>query len=367
MVHTDIKLRQNLYIKGAAVADFGLGMKRDIKNFTLDELTAELAGMEKERFRAKQIFKWIFKKDAQRFDQMTDLTVELREQLDRKYFIQRFKQVDEQISEDGTRKHCWKLSDGELVETVLIPGENGRTTLCISSQIGCALRCRFCRTGSGGFVRDMTAGEITEQILAANRTLTKKDRRISNIVIMGMGEPLLNYDNTLRTIRLLFTDDGLNYSARKVTISTAGISPMIERLGQEIEISLAISLHAVDDEKRSRIMPINKKYPISTIIEACKNYPLGTRRRITFEYLLMGGFNDSDAEAAKLAKLIAPVKSKVNLIVFNPFEGCEFIAPTPERVVAFQDVLAEKRVSSIVRKSRGSDILAACGQLRARQ
>lgn len=342
-------------------------MKKDIKNFTLDELTSELTGMGKERFRAKQIFKWVFKKDTACFDQMTDLSMELREQLDKDYDIRRFKQVDIQLSEDGTVKHCWKLSDGEIIETVLIPGERGRLTLCISTQIGCALGCCFCRTGSGGFVRDMTAGEIVEQVLAAGRTLTDDENRISNIVLMGMGEPLLNYENTLRAVRILYADDGMNFSARKVTLSTAGIAPMMEQLGRDIEISLAISLHAVNDKTRTQLMPINKKYPINTILEACRNYPLGTRRRITFEYLLIGGINDSDKEAAELARIIAPIKSKVNLIIFNPFEGCDYDAPSPERVESFRSVLATKRISTVVRKSRGSDILAACGQLRARQ
>lgn len=340
-------------------------MKTDIKNFTLEELTKQMAGMEKEGFRAKQIFKWVFKRDVDDFEKMTDLAKPLRTELAKGFFINRFKLLTTESSQDGTKKFLFELNDGQKVETVLIPGERNRMTLCISTQVGCKLGCLFCRTGAGGFVRDLTAGEIVEQVLASKRQIDQ-ETRISNIVIMGMGEPLLNYDNTVRAVRILYTDNGLNYSARKITLSTVGLPLQMEQLGKDVEISLAISLHAVDNETRTKLMPINQKYPIEQLLEACKNYPLGTRRRITFEYLLIKDVNDSDAQAKKLAKLMATIKSKVNLIVFNPFEECDFERPSDERVIAFQEILLSRNIHTMVRKSKGQDILAACGQLRAK-
>ena len=341
-------------------------MKQDIKNFTLDELTEALIGTGKERFRARQIFKWIYKRDVENFEQMTDLSKDLRAELDTGFCIPRFSLLDQMQSSDGTRKLLFELHDGQTVETVLIPNERNRQTLCISSQVGCALACGFCRTGKGGFVRNLTAGEIVEQVLASTRQ-AEPGQRITNIVLMGMGEPLLNYDNTLRAIRIFYADDGLNYSARKITLSTAGIVPAIEQLGKEIEVSLAISLHATDNETRARLMPISKKYTLEQLLEACRKYPLGTRRRITFEYLLIDGINDSDEDARRLARLLAPIKAKINLIVFNPFDECEFKRPSDLRVAAFQKILLDRSVTAMLRKSRGGDILAACGQLRSKE
>ncbi len=338
--------------------------KKDIKKFTQEELTGELSGMDKRRFRAKQIFKWVFKKDVRDFSEMTNLTKPFRKELDEKYYINRFELIKTQTSDDGTKKLLFQLHDNQRIETVLIPGPANRTTLCVSTQIGCKLGCLFCRTGAGGFSRDLTTGEIVEQVLASKRELNK-DERISNVVFMGMGEPLLNYDNTVRAIKIFYDDDAFNFSVRKITLSTAGIPHMIEKLGEDIELSLAISLHAVDNEKRTFLMPINRKYPLESLFEACKNYPLGPRRRITFEYLLIKDINDSDDHAKKLAKLLAPLKSKVNLIVFNPFDGCDFERPSDQRVEAFQNILIDRHVHTMVRKSRGEDILAACGQLRA--
>lgn len=339
-------------------------MKKDIKNFTLDELVVELAGMGKRRFRAKQVFKWIYKRDAQSFDEMTDLSRDFRKELDEHFQIVRFAVLRTDQSSDGTQKFLLELSDGLRVETVLIPGENDRFTVCISSQVGCPLGCVMCRTGAGGFVRDLTAGEMVEQVLATARNIASPER-LRNVVLMGMGEPLLNYDSTVRAIRILYEDGGMNYSARKVTLSTAGITPKMEQLGQDIEVSLAVSLHAVNDATRTRLMPLNRKYPLKALRAACRNYPLGPRQRITFEYVLIRGINDSDDDAAALAKWVAPLKSKVNLIVFNAFEGCPFEAPSPKRIARFQQILLDRNVTAMLRRSRGGDILAACGQLRA--
>ena len=339
----------------------------DIKSFTLDELTERLESLGKARFRATQIFKWLYKRDAAGFEEMTDLSMALRQELAESFAINRFPVLDSQKSEDGTEKLLLGLPDGENVEVVLIPGEHGRLTLCISSQIGCKLKCGFCRTGTMGFTRDLTSGEIVEQVQAAGRYLGGDTReRITNLVLMGMGEPLLNYDNVVRAIRTMYTEHGLNYSSRKITISTAGVLPAMERLGREIEVSVAISLHAVDNETRSMLMPINKKYPIEALMEVCRNYPLGTRRRLTFEYLLIHGVNDSLEDAKKLAKLMRTVKSKVNLIPFNRFEGCSWEPPDWDHILAFQKVLLDGSVTTIIRKSRGEDILAACGQLKSR-
>jgi 23S rRNA (adenine2503-C2)-methyltransferase len=339
--------------------------KQDIKGMTLEALTEFLSGQGKERFRAKQIFRWIYSQDAPDFERMTNLTKALRIEMDERFAINRFKLIDTQTSADSTQKLLFELSDGETLETVIIPGAGKRLSLCISSQVGCPLACTFCRTGKSGFVRNLTTGEIVEQVLASGRHLGDRSL-ISNIVIMGMGEPLLNYDAVLDAIRILYTDAGPNFSARKITLSTAGLPEQLAALGKAIDVSLAISLHAVDDETRNKLMPINKKYPIAKLMEACKNYPLGNRRYITFEYLLIKGINDSDEQARKLAKLVLPLQAKINLIAFNPFEGCDYEAPSPERVLTFQNILINKKITTMLRKSRGADILAACGQLRAK-
>jgi 23S rRNA (adenine2503-C2)-methyltransferase len=339
--------------------------KENIKDFTFDLLKERLTIMGEEPYRATQIFKRLYKHDVASFSEMTDISKDLRKYLDEQFHLGRSTVEEIQTSEDGTQKLLLRLQDGENIETVLIPGLKNRLTLCISSQVGCALACTFCRTGKGGFVRDLSTGEIVEQVLASARHL-EEGRRISNIVIMGMGEPLLNYDNVLGALHIFAHDKGPNYSARKVTLSTVGITPALEQLGKDIEVSLAISLHAADDELRTRLMPINKKYPLAGLIEVCKNYPLGSRRRITFEYLLIKDVNDSDQQARQLAKLVAPLKAKVNLIAFNSFDGGEFEPSSEERIEAFQNILTDKHVFAIVRKSRGQDILAACGQLRAK-
>lgn len=338
--------------------------KIEIKDLSVEELSILLKGMGKEQFRAKQIFKWLYKRDAATFEEMTDLSKDLRAQLPERFTLSRFPVKNIQTSKDGTEKLLLELNDGNTVEIVLIPNARQRLTLCISSQVGCSLRCTFCRTGMGGFVRNLTTGEITEQVMAATRHVGP-DTRITNIVFMGMGEPLLNYDNVIKAIKIFYTNDGLNFSPRKITLSTVGLVPEMKRLGKDIEVSLAISIHAGDNDTRTDLMPINRKYPLAMLLDACREYPLRKRGRITYEYLLINGINDSQADARQLAVLMSQLKSKINLIPFNPFEGCDFDRPSDARIEAFQKVLLDKGQFAIIRKSKGDDILAACGQLRS--
>jgi 23S rRNA (adenine2503-C2)-methyltransferase len=266
-----------------------------------------------------------------------------------------------QTSSDGTKKVLFRLADGLFIESVLIPGRN-HWTACISTQAGCAMGCLFCLTGRQGLLRDLRPSEITGQMTMLRRC-TPEGPEIKNIVLMGMGEPLANYDHTVKAIRILTSDDGLGFSNRKITVSTCGLAPQIVRLGQEICVNLAISLNAPDDRRRSALMPVNRKYPLATLLEACRDYPMPGRRMLTFEYILMAGVNDSPADAKKLALLLRNIRCKLNLISFNEFSGSSFRTPSPETVSAFQQILLDHHYTAILRASRGRDILAACGQL----
>jgi 23S rRNA (adenine2503-C2)-methyltransferase len=271
---------------------------------------------------------------------------------------------EKQEASDGTRKYLFGLHDGHFIESVLIP-DPPRYTLCVSSQVGCALGCKFCLTGALGFKRNLNAAEIVDQICRVQEDL-ESSKRITNLVFMGMGEPLANYEAVLRAIKVLIDPNGLAFSHRRITLSTAGLVPQLYRLGQDSPVNLAISLHAPDDNLRSQIMPINRTYSLSKLMAACRDYPLPPRKRITFEYILMEGVNDHPRQAKELVKLLQGVKAKINLIPFNPHPGSPFKKPSEEGILAFQDVLQRAQLTAIIRQSRGADIGAACGQLAAK-
>ena len=334
------------------------GSTIDLKNFTLDELEQFLTGKGKERFRARQIFKWLYQKGAERFEEMTDLAKELRRELEETARISTLVPEVVEISSDGTRKYLFRLDDGHAVESVLIPEED-RNTLCISSQVGCAMGCQFCLTGTFQLTRNLSAAEIVNQVCAV-----KKEVPVRNIVFMGMGEPLANLDNVIRALKILMHDDGLQFSTRRVTVSTAGLVPEMERLGREVTVNLAVSLNATTDEVRSEIMPINRTYPLRTLLDACRRYPLPGRRKITIEYVMIRGLNDSLEDAKRLVRLLSDIPSKINLIPFNEHEGSSFRSPTQDAVDRFHKYLLDKYFTVITRSSRGSDISAACGQLK---
>ncbi len=335
--------------------------KTDLKNLTLSDMEQFLQGQGKERFRATQVFKWIYQRDARSFREMTNISKTLREELEATAFIGNLETEAVEEGSDGTRKYLFTLSDGASVESVLIPDE-GRNTLCVSSQVGCAMGCRFCLTGTFRLTRNLTTSEIINQIMAVRR-----DADIRNIVMMGMGEPLHNLDNVIPAIRIMIDGNGLQFSNRRVTVSTCGLVPEMERLGRELpNVNLAVSLNATTDELRDLIMPVNRRYPLRELLQACREFPLPGRRKVTFEYVMLGGVNDSLEDAKRLLRLISNIPSKVNLIPFNEFEGCDFRSPTRAAIDAFHRYLIDRHVTVITRDSRGSDISAACGQLKGR-
>lgn len=335
--------------------------RTDLKNLTLPALEQFLQGQGKERFRATQIFKWIYQQDARDFQEMTNISKVLRAELEATAFISNLEPRAVEVGNDGTRKYLFVLSDGTSVESVLIPDE-GRNTLCISSQVGCAMGCAFCLTGTFGLTRNLTTAEIVNQIMAVRR-----DVEIRNIVLMGMGEPLHNLDNIIPAILIMIDGNGLQLSNRRVTVSTCGLVPEMERLGRELPtVNLAVSLNATTDELRDRIMPVNRRYPLKELLGVCREFPLPGRRKVTFEYVMLGGLNDTLEDARRLLRLISDIPSKVNLIPFNEYEGCRFRSPTRAAVDAFHKYLIDRHVTVITRDSRGSDISAACGQLKGR-
>ncbi|MSM41231.1 MAG: 23S rRNA (adenine(2503)-C(2))-methyltransferase RlmN [Geobacter sp.] len=334
--------------------------KIDIKNYSLDELEQLLAGRGKERFRATQIFKWLYQRDALSFADMTNLSRELRQELDETAFVSNLTPSAVEVGNDGTRKYLFDLEDGNAVESVLIPDE-GRNTLCISSQAGCAMACKFCLTGTFKLTRNLTTAEIINQVCAVRR-----DAEIRNIVFMGMGEPLHNLDNVIRAVRILVDGNGLQFSNRRVTVSTCGLVPEMVVLGREVIVNLAVSLNATTDAQRDQLMPINHRYPLAALMQACREFPLPSRRKITFEYVMIGGLNDSLEDARRLLRLIADIPHKVNLIPFNEHEGCAFKTPTRAAIDAFHRYLIDRNVTVITRESRGGDISAACGQLKGK-
>ncbi len=317
-------------------------------------------------FRADQIFNWIYLRQADSFDAMTDLRKDLRSVLAENFVLGRLEAVKSAESGDGTRKFLFRLSDGEEIESVLIP-ERDHFTLCVSTQVGCAMGCRFCLTGSGGLVRNLSPGEILAQVRDVQQ-LAGRSMRLTNIVFMGMGEPLANYRNLKQALEILTASKcGMQFAGRRVTVSTAGLAPRIIDLGNDTRVNLAVSLNAVDDEIRSRLMPVNRKYPISVLLDACRRFNLPRGRRITFEYILIDGINDSPRHARQLADLLAPLRAKINLIPFNEHPASDFRRPDQAAIDAFHELLIKRRFTCIVRYSKGRDILAACGQLRAGQ
>ena len=337
------------------------------------------------RMRQSQLWHWLYTRGATSFDEMSNISLSLRENFKAAFEIERPKIVTEQISVDGTRK--WLLALPAMsarerapeVECVYIP-ESDRGTLCISSQVGCTLNCSFCHTGTQRLVRNLTAGEIVGQILLArdrvgdwpgaeadNQTgLPESERKITNIVLMGMGEPLYNFENVRDAMKLALADDGLAFSRRRITLSTSGLVPEIKRCGDEIGVMLAISLHAVRDELRDILVPINKKYPIAELMAACRSYPgLSNARRITFEYVMLKGVNDSLAEARELVRLLSGIPAKINLIPFNPWPGSPYECSDWEQIEAFAEIVNRAGYASPVRTPRGRDIMAACGQLKS--
>ena len=340
--------------------------KIDIKEMSKDQLAAWLAKHGIAAYRAAQILRWVYLRQADAFEQMTDLSQENRQLLFSRFSIDRLEKIRIEKSQDGSKKYLFRLPDGNLIESVLIP-ERGHYTLCISSQVGCALGCRFCFTGQGGLARNLTGGEIIAQVRDIQKALDEP-RYLTNIVLMGMGEPLANYDNVVKAIDIV-TDKtlGLGFASRRVTLSTSGLVDRLPDLGRDTAVSLAISLNAADNKTRDWLMPINQKYPVERLLEACRRYPLKPHRRITIEYILLKGINDSEKDARRLAKLLRRLRAKVNLIPFNAFEGSEFRRPDESVITRFLQILLKSNYTAIIRRSKGEDISAACGQLRGRR
>ena len=335
--------------------------KVNLKDLSLADLEGLLADLGKEKYRAAQIMKWLYQQGVDSIAEMTNLSKVFREKLAERATVSALEIAKVQTAVDGTKKILFKLSDGLHVESVIIPGRT-HTTLCISTQVGCRMGCAFCLTGKQGLKRNLLPSEITDQI-----TILKKElpdgKEIGNVVIMGMGEPLDNYDHVVKAIEIMSSDQGLSFSGRKLTLSTCGLAPMINRLGKDLCANLAVSLNAADDKTRDLLMPINKKYPIASLIQACKDYEMPRRRRITFEYILIDGVNASVADAEKLARLLRGVRCKLNLIAFNEYPESPFKTPSPEAIEAFRQVLVRHGYTTVLRASKGREILAACGQL----
>lgn len=334
----------------------------DLADLDRPALESALDARGHKRFHARQIFRWIYRHGVTNIDAMTDLSRELRATLASDFTLTTPALARREVSVDGTEKFLLRLADGKHIESVFIP-DTPAMTFCISTQVGCAMACAFCLTGKMGLVRNLTAGEIAGQVRVLADALTMRDKKF-NIVLMGMGEPLHNYDETMRALRILADEHGFDMSARRITLSTVGLLPALERLAkEEVMPNLAISLHAPTDLQRGELVPINKKYGLAEIINACRRFPLNKRSRITFEYVLLAGVNDSPQDARKLAKLVAGMRSKVNLIPLNAAAGIPFERPSDEVINRFAKIVADHGVTVSVRKSRGRDIRAACGQL----
>ena len=345
-----------------------LSVKLDLLGYTRAHLSALLIERGEKPYRADQILKWLHHRFVTSFEEMTDISKELRTYLTENAEIRELEVLDEKKSTDGTRKWLLRSRSGSAIEMVFIP-EDGRGTLCVSSQVGCALNCSFCSTGKQGFNSNLTAGEIVGQVRLAVQTLKDaypgRVRIVTNIVLMGMGEPLLNLDAVLPAVELMMDDLGYGISKRKVTISTAGIVPGIRKLAEYTDASLAVSLHAPNDEIRNQLVPINRKYPIAELLSVCREYTkvLGEKRTVTIEYTLLDGVNDQPEHAVELAALLLGFPCKINLIPFNPFPGSNFRRPSRKAVQIFQEFLVNAGLSTMVRTTRGDDIDAACGQL----
>lgn len=353
--------------------------KIDLKNLSSEQLQNFVHSLGQPPFRGRQILPWLYRPGIIGFAEMTDLAKEFRALLPAHAVISRFTEPVTQFSRDGAVKFGFKLSDGKMIESVLIPEED-RSTLCLSTQVGCAMGCKFCLTGSMGFTRNLNTAEIVNQVCAVRDFIlkqseqpteekkeTKKQKRCSgrltNLVFMGMGEPLANFDNLIRAISILTEQRGLDFSSRRITVSTCGLVPEMIQLGEESSVNLAISLHAPDDKIRSEIMPINNRYPITALLKGCKQFPHKKRQRIMLEYTLFEGLNDSDQQADQLAGLLKDIPCKINLLAMNKTDSFKFKSPHPGRVLKFQQILRNHGYTVFIRKSRGQDISAACGQL----
>lgn len=352
--------------------------KASLIGMTRHELAAALSTLgvpdKQLRMRVSQIWGWLYAHGVREFDQMSNVAKDLLEKLAAHYSLARLELADAQHSNDGTRKYLFRLDDGQLVETVYIP-ELDRGTLCVSSQVGCTLTCRFCHTGTQKLVRNLTAAEITGQMVAARDDLqdwgtagpsNSGTRKVTNVVMMGMGEPLYNSDHVAEALNVMSDGDGLSLSKRRITLSTSGVVPEIAAMGEKTGVMLAISLHAVTDALRDELVPLNKKYPIAELLDACRNWPgLSNAKRITFEYVMLKDVNDSDDDARALVKLLAGIPAKINLIPFNPWPGAPYQCSDDKRMQAFADIVNKAGYASPVRRPRGRDIMAACGQLKS--
>jgi len=337
----------------------------------LKQVLADIGVAEKEQnMRVRQIWSWLYVHGLQDIDKMTTLSGALRNQLAEHHTLERLSVSEKQVSEDGTRKYLFKLHDGHEIETVYIP-ENDRGTLCISSQVGCTLNCTFCHTGTMRLVRNLEPHEIVGQLVAVRDDLedwqnNEAKRAVSNIVMMGMGEPLYNTDHVINALNVMSDGDGTALSKRRITLSTSGVVPEIARVGDATGVMLAISLHAVRDDLRNELVPLNKKYPIEELLDACRAYPgLSNARRITFEYVMLKDVNDSDADAHELVRLLSGIPAKINLIPFNPWPGSPYECSSRNRIMKFADIVNRAGYASPVRTPRGRDIMAACGQLKS--
>jgi len=353
-----------------------LDTRQDILGLSRDELRAALlaAGLDEKqaRMRTNQIWRWIYHRGVTSFADMHNIAKDLKAQLEELFRISRPEVIDAQYSEDGTRKYLLRFADGNEAETVYIPDED-RGTLCISSQVGCTLKCHFCHTGTQRLVRNLSAPEIVAQMMIARDDLgewpaSTERRRVTNIVMMGMGEPLYNFDNVKKALQIIMDPEGIQMSRRRITLSTSGVVPMMERAGEEIGVNLAVSLHAVTNEVRDVVVPINRKYPLEQLLEACAKYPGShNARRITFEYTMLKDVNDSINDARELVRLIHRYKlpAKVNLIPFNPWPDAPYECSQWDDIVAFSEFVFKSGISAPIRMPRGRDIMAACGQLKS--
>ncbi len=334
---------------------------KNIKDYNLDDLKEEMKNIAEKPYRAEQIFKWLYVENVTSFEQMTNLSLELRKKLQENFKIEPFKIIKKQESSDGTKKYLFDVLDSNAIETVLMEYKHGKS-ICVSTQIGCKMGCKFCASTGINFIRNLSSGEIVEQILAVERD---ENIKISNVVFMGIGEPLDNYDNVLNAIKIINNPKGINIGARHISISTSGIVPKIYKLADEnLQCTLSVSLHATDNEKRSAMMPINKTYNIEELIKACKYYIKKTNKRISFEYALAKDNNDNLEDAKNLVKLLKGMICHVNLIPINKIENGNYVKSTNENIIKFRDYLNEKGIVATIRRELGTDIDAACGQLR---
>jgi 23S rRNA (adenine2503-C2)-methyltransferase len=333
----------------------------DIKSLSLVELQDRMSDLGKASYRALQVYKWIWQRGARSFEEMTNISKATRAELDKRFFIPFLELCEKFESTDGTTKFVWVCADGSRFESVYIPEEN-RATLCMSTQVGCAMACTFCLTGDLGLKRNLAPSEIANQPLQV-QALVGEGQRISNLVLMGMGEPLHNLDNLLVALEIALDDEAMNFSHRKITVSTVGLVPQMARLAEALPVNLAVSLNATTEEQRLEVMPITRRYSLETLLNACRDFPLPHAKRITFEYVMMAGFNDSLEDAHRLAALMQGIKSKVNLIPYNENPDRDIQRPTDARVKQFQHILMQSGLQCSVRVTRGRDISAACGQL----